>query len=87
MAGLAWLHGAKNAQARARLASIRQSIEDEAVSYSELAELADLAEYIDPSDVLLLEWAGVPEFAEGDDPEHPLVIGGLPICSSKCRCT
>lgn len=47
-----------------RLADIRESIVAENVSYGELAELADLAEHIDPSDVLLLEWAGVPEFPE-----------------------
>ena len=49
-----------------RLAEIRECIVAEYVSYGELAELADLAEHIDPSDVLLLEWAGVPEFPEDD---------------------
>ena len=46
----------------ARLAAIRKSIEAENVSMDEIAELQnELVEHIDPSDVLLLEWAGVPE--------------------------
>lgn len=44
-----------------RLESLRAAIEAESISYGEIAELQDLAEHIDPSDVLLLEWAGVPE--------------------------
>lgn len=48
----------------ARLESIRQAIEDENISWGEIAELQSLTEYIDPSDVVLLEWAGVPEFPE-----------------------
>lgn len=44
-----------------RLEEIRQSITDETVSYGELVELQSLTEEIDPSDVVLLEWAGVPE--------------------------
>ena len=44
-----------------RLAAIRESIEAESVSWYDLAELQSLTKYIDPSDVLLLEWAGVPE--------------------------
>ncbi len=45
-----------------RLAAIRKNIVAEEVSMNEIAELQnDLAEYIDPSDILLLEWAGVPE--------------------------
>ena len=47
----------------ARLAHLRQEIENERISYAEIAELQSLAEHIDPSDVLLLEWAGVPEHA------------------------
>ena len=46
---------------RERLAAIRESIETESVSWGELAELQGLADDIDPGDVLLLEWAGVPE--------------------------
>ena len=47
-----------------RLAYLRREIEAEQISYFEIAELASLAEHIDPSDTLLLEWAGVPEHAE-----------------------
>ena len=47
--------------AKQRLEEIRQSIENENVSYSELAELADLVDYIEYDDVVLLEWAGVDE--------------------------
>ena len=43
------------------LAAIRVSIEAESVSWGEIIELQSLTEHIDPSDVLLLEWAGVPE--------------------------
>lgn len=46
----------------ARLEELRQALRAENVSYGELAELADLAEHIDPGDVELLEAAGVPEF-------------------------
>lgn len=46
-----------------RLADIRESIENESVSWGELAELQSLVEHIDPGDILLLEWAGVPENA------------------------
>jgi hypothetical protein len=44
-----------------RLEYLREQIRGECISYSEIAELQDLAESIDPSDVELLEWAGVPE--------------------------
>lgn len=50
-----------------RLADLRRSIHAEDVSYGELAELADLTPHIDPGDVELLEWAGVPEFPEEAD--------------------
>lgn len=58
----------------ARLAYLRRAIEAEDISYGEIAELQGLAEYIDPSDVVLLEWAGVPEFP----PEHG------PDCALDC---
>lgn len=32
------------------------------LSWLETAELQSLAQYIEPGDTLLLEWAGVPEF-------------------------
>lgn len=46
---------------RDRLAYLRGEIEAERISYSEIAELQDLARFIDPSDTLLLQWAGIPE--------------------------
>lgn len=48
-------------EARARLEELRQELRAERISYGELAELQDLAEYIEPGDVELLEAAGVPE--------------------------
>lgn len=44
-----------------RLEYLRGEIRAERISYGELAELQDLADQIDPYDVELLEWAGVPE--------------------------
>ena len=55
--------GAKG-NAKERLEYLRKQIENENISYEEIAELQDLAEYIDPDDVLLLEWAGVEEFGD-----------------------
>ena len=46
---------------------LRGEIEKEQISTGELIELQGLADQIDPSDVLLLEWAGVPEFDETRD--------------------
>ena len=46
-----------------RLAYLRGEIQAERISYSELGELQTLIPFIDPGDVLLLEWAGVPEKA------------------------
>jgi hypothetical protein len=46
-----------------RLEYLRGDIEAGRISYGEIAELQGLKEYIEPGDVLLLEWAGVPEFA------------------------
>lgn len=51
----------------ARLEYLRGEIEAERISMSEIAELQSLAEHIDPSDVQLLQWAGVPEFPEEDE--------------------
>lgn len=44
-----------------RLEYLRSQIEAESMSWGEIAELQSLAEHIDPGDVQLLEWAGVPE--------------------------
>lgn len=46
---------------KARLEYLRKEIKAERISYGEISELQSLAKYIDPGDVLLLEWAGVPE--------------------------
>jgi hypothetical protein len=47
--------------AKKRLDYLRSQIKAESISYGELTELQSLAEYIDPSDIELLEWAGVKE--------------------------
>jgi hypothetical protein len=44
-----------------RLEYLRGEIKAERISMGEIAELQSLAEHIEPGDVLLLEWAGVPE--------------------------
>jgi len=44
-----------------RLEYLRGEIEAERISCEEIAELEGLAEHIELGDVLLLEWAGVPE--------------------------
>ena len=43
-----------------RLEYLRGEIEAERISYGEIAELQGLAEHIEPDDVQLLQWAGVP---------------------------
>jgi len=60
-------------KAKAKLEYFRGEIEAERISYGEIAELASLAEYIEAGDVLLLEWAEVPEFEEVE--EMPLFAG------------
>ena len=44
-----------------RLEYLRGEIEAEKISYGEIAELVSLAKHIESGDVLLLQWAGVPE--------------------------
>lgn len=44
-----------------RLEELRTELRAERISYGELAELADLRDYIAPGDVELQEAAGVPE--------------------------
>lgn len=46
---------------RKRLEYLRGELRAERISYGELAELQDLAKYIESGDVELLEAAGVPE--------------------------
>jgi len=53
---------------RLRLKYLRGEIEAERISYGEIAELEDLADHIEPGDVLLLQWAGVPEHQVGHQP-------------------
>ncbi len=45
-----------------RLEEIRKSLDNENISYGELAELYDLREHIDEGDVQLREASGMPEF-------------------------
>ena len=54
----------KSAKAKERLEYLRGEILAERMSYGDITELQSLVEFIDPDDVLLLEWAGVPEFSE-----------------------
>lgn len=51
-----------------RLEYLRGEIRAERISQGEVIELQGLAKHIDPGDVELLEWAGVPEFPEEHDP-------------------
>lgn len=51
-------------QIKKRLEYLRREIRAERISYGEIFELESLAEYIEPGDVELLQWAGVPEFNE-----------------------
>ena len=46
---------------KTRLEELRQAIQNENISYGEIAELQSLAEHIDKDDLLLLQWAGVEE--------------------------
>ena len=52
--------------AKVRLEHLSGEIEAERISYEEIAELQSLTYYIEPGDVQLLEWAGVPEYPEDD---------------------
>lgn len=49
-----------------RIECLRGEIRKECISYGEIAELQDLAEYITDDDVELREWAGIPEFPDED---------------------
>lgn len=55
------IHGRAVTNEEMRLEYLREQIQLETISTSEILELASLVEYIDPSDTLLLEWAGVEE--------------------------
>lgn len=54
-----------------RLEYLRGEIKAERISQGELAELQSLAAHIDPGDVELLEWAGVPEHGPEEDTPDP----------------
>ena len=58
----------REAKIKERLEYLRGEIIAERISYGEIAELQSLVDYIDPDDVQLLEWAGVPE---GETPKKP----------------
>jgi len=47
-----------------RLEYLRGEIKAEKISTEEIVELQSLADHIEKDDVLLLEWAGVPEWHE-----------------------
>lgn len=49
----------KAKQKKEKLEYLRKQIENENISYSEIAELQSLTKYINKNDVVLLEWAGV----------------------------
>tara|TARA_R110000822_G_scaffold34517_4_gene98030 strand:+ start:2032 stop:2226 length:195 start_codon:yes stop_codon:yes gene_type:complete len=48
-------------EVKERLEYLREELREQRISYGELAELQSLVEYIDSSDVELLEAAGVSE--------------------------
>jgi hypothetical protein len=48
-------------QIKSRLYYLKKKIKAENISYGELAELQGLAKHINKNDVLLREWAGIPE--------------------------
>ena len=57
-----------------RLEYLRGEIRAERISYGEIAELQGLADTIDPGDVELLEWAGVPEHPDLQFISHGSVV-------------
>ena len=65
-----------NKKIEARLNYLRKQIKNENISYGEIAELQSLTKYIDKGDLLLLQWAGVPEFEKE----------GLPDCEICKKC-
>lgn len=77
-----WPEWVKAAFTRDRLEYLRSQINAERISMSELSELQGLAEHIDPSDVQLLEWAGVPEFPPTCDIcDEPMVCDRGEACT------
>lgn len=66
------LDGAKRTkkEINQRLEYLRQQLNDECISYGELAELQGLAKHIKPDDVQLLEAAGIHEHVHSGEPSH-----------------
>jgi hypothetical protein len=58
--------GVTDDDVKTRLEYLRGEIRAERISYGEIAELQGLAEHIEPGDVELLEWAGMPEFPDDE---------------------
>ena len=58
----------KQQQIKDRLEYLRNEIKQERISYGELAELQSLSDHIEKGDVLLQEWAGVPEDIPRSEP-------------------
>lgn len=52
----------KEKEIKKELEVLRERINEGTISYREIAELEELAPYIEEGDTLLLEWANVPEF-------------------------
>ncbi|MFA5380185.1 MAG: hypothetical protein WC455_30770 [Dehalococcoidia bacterium] len=71
-----------NDQIKARLEYLRGEIKAERISYGEIVELQSLAEYIEPGDVVLLEWAGVPE--NGNDICRNCEAASISGCCEEC---
>jgi len=76
-----------NDSVKDRLEYLRGELRAERISTSELLELQELADYIEPGDVELLEAAGVPETTES-----PVIVGrpafagpGVPHVTLKCK--
>jgi hypothetical protein len=63
----------------ARLEYLRSQIHGECISYGEIVELQGLAAHIEPGDVELLEWAGVPEFPEDTPEDGPVYREGMHV--------
>lgn len=55
------IHGIRATLAGYRLEALREMVRAECISYGEIAELEELAEFIPAGDVELLEWANVKE--------------------------
>lgn len=53
--------------AKDRLEELRTAIREQNISYGEIAELQSLTEFIEPGDVELAEWAGIPENTDDEE--------------------